>query len=174
MDILSFILGYNKGKAQDGGSGLPLNYELKEIVPETQLTFAVGNSTLFPNTPVAVLADKTAIADMEVINDGESGLIIWDGALYAAYAGQRKTSNLQFSWGTTTMSIVGAIGNIGIPSAIMTATVVENTKSCGSSDEPFLVVANTSHGFQVAIPEDSDVLTHTIQIFKFVDKEMNE
>lgn len=151
---------------------LPLGYQLKEIVPETTLTFAVGNSSLIPNTPAVVLADGTAVTNMDVINNGESGLVVWDGKLYAVYAGSRRTSMVQLGVNTTNFSMAGAIGNIGIPSKWslygVICSVVEDTKSCGISNEPFLIIANSSNGFVVAIPEDSTNLTHTIQIFKFV------
>lgn len=149
-------------------STLPLGYELKEIVPKTTLTFEKGNSEMMPNTPAVMLATATEVANMNVINNGESGLVIWDGQLYAVYAGQRYTSRIQFPYGTTTMSVDGSVGNIGIPSKWLKGTVVEETKSCGESNEPFLIIANTLYGFQVAIPEDSEVLTHTLQMFKFV------
>lgn len=151
---------------------LPLGYQLKEIVPETTLTFAVGNSSFIPNTPAAVLADGTAVANMDVINNGEGGLVVWDGKVYPVYAGSKRTSMVQFGVSATNFSIAGAIGNIGIPSKWnlygIICSVVEDTKNCGISNEPFLIIANSSNGFVVAIPEDSTNLTHTIQIFKFV------
>ena len=148
------------------------NYELKEIVPTTQLTFAVGNSTLLPNTPAAIIADSTAVAEMEIINNGENGLVIFDKKLYAVYAGSRNTAPVEFPAFTQPLSISGAIGNIGIPSAFsiesIIGPVVEETASAGESDEPFFAFANKHFGFQVAIPEDSTEFTHTIQILKFV------
>ena len=146
---------------------LPLGYQLKEIVPETTLTFTKGASSLIPNTPAAVVASASAVANMDVINNGESGLVVWDGVLYAVYAGQRNTPKLNAT-AVSTISIIGSIGNIGIPSKWYSISVVEDTRSYGASKEPFLIIANTANGFVVAIPEDSTTLTHTLQIFKFV------
>ena len=85
--------------------------------------------------------------------------------LYAAYAGQRRTAPLDTG---VIISINGSIGNIGIPSKILARGRHENYGAAGESTEPYLVVANSTHGFLVAIPEDSTELTHTLQIFKFV------
>lgn len=152
----------NSGGGNSGGL-LP-NIELKEILPEQTLTFAVGNSTYVPNTPAVVLADAT-----DVIHDGEGGLVVWDGKVYPVYAGRRRTS-LVLVGGTskTTLSIANSVGNLGIPSVWMGAPVVEETKNCGKSEEPFLIFVNSTAGFVVAIPEDSTEFTHTLQIYKLI------
>ena len=150
-----------------GSISMPLGYELKEILATTELNFegTIGSSELFPQTPTVILADKDAVANVETISNGESGLVVWDGQLYAVYAGKRK---MLVDDDTLTVSIDGSIGNIGIPSVIGAFVVATDTKEAGASTEPFLIVANTYYGFQVAIPEGSAVLTHTLQIYKFI------
>lgn len=142
--------------------GLPC--QLKEILPETTLEFAKGACQIIKNTPAAIIADNEAVKTMDVINDGESGIVIWDGNLYAVYASLRNTAPIGV---VGCLSVAGAIGNIGIPSTFLGAQVVEATKAAGKSTEPFLIVANDSWGFIVAIPENSTKFTHTIQMFKF-------
>lgn len=165
--------GSDNSGGGDSGGLLP-NIELKEILSPRTLTFEVGGSDYIPNTPAVVLADGTAVANMDVLNDGEGGLVVFDGKVYPVYAGERQTSKIQFSWGQTSLSVLGGIGNIGIPSAWMTGTVVEDAKSYGSSKEPFLIIANSSAGFVVAIPEKNENdeantdLTHTLQIYKLI------
>lgn len=171
---------YQIGESENGGVSIG-SFDLKEILPETSLTFAVGNSGKFPNTPTAMIADANAVGngEVEVINDGESGVVIWDGALYAVYAGLRYSPPVKMPNGNTNIvSISNSVGNISIPSAFAIGdttllTVIEDTKNAGKSNEPFFVVANNNYGFVVCIPEDSEVFTHTIQIYKFVDSQNN-
>lgn len=152
------------------GGTIDFPYELEEILPPTALTFSVGAYSDMPNTPSAIIADKNTVKNMNVIEDGDSGLVIWDGVLYAAYAGSRRSAPILVMGNQTVFSITNAIGNIGIPSNIFGATPAAETQKAGASNEPFFIVANNDWGFVVAIPEDSTVLTHTVQIFKFVTK----
>lgn len=160
----------NSGGGNSGGL-LP-NTELKEIVSERTLTFAVGNSTLWPDSLAVELADATEVANMDVINDGEGGLVVFDGKVYPVYASSRRSSAVQFPSFTTSVSVSGSLGNISIPSQWRVAgsvgTVVEETQNYGKSNEPFLIVANSGMGYHVAIPKDSTERTHTLQIYKLI------
>ena len=147
-------------------TNLPLGCQLKEILPKTILTFEKVETSIIPETPVAILADETEVQNMDIINNGEGGLVIWDGKIYPVYAGSRNTSLV--GTGRVIFTLMGAIGNIGIPSNWYGSLVVEETQDCGASKEPFLIIANIDNGFYVAIPEDSKEFTHTLEMYKFI------
>lgn len=158
------------------GGAVDFPFGLEEIYSETELTFIVGASKYIPNTPVAILADSEKVknGNVKTIADGESGLVVWDGKLYAVYAGKRTTPGIKFGFGTSSMSVNGTVGNVGIPSCWIGYQVVDDTRVYGKSEEPFLIIANSDSGFIVAIPEDSTTFKYTIQIFKFVEEQTNE
>lgn len=152
-----------------GGELLP-GYDLVEIVPPTQLTFAVGVVNFCPNTPAALVADADAVknGEIETIGDGESGVFVLDGVVYAVYGGKRKIilPNASQPNGTLVFTLNGAIGNVGLPSVYAGTAKDEIWGENGASDEPFMIMANNSTGFAFFIPEDSTNLTRTVQLFK--------
>lgn len=156
--------------ASGAGGELLTGYDLVEILPPTQLSFAVGVVSFCPNTPAALVADANAVrnGEIETIGDGESGVLVLNGVVYAVYGGRRKIilPNASQPNGTLMFTLNGAIGNVGLPSVYAGATKDELWGENGASDEPFLIIANSNSGFQFFIPEDSTNLTRTVQLFK--------
>lgn len=149
---------------------LPLGYELKEILSEPELEFTVKTDGYFPKNPSAIIADDSNLENCEIISDGESGLVVFDNELYPVYASNRTPRITWANGNAATLYADNAIGNLSIPAAwaYESMTVAEGDSKIANSGEPFLIVANSSCGFQVVIPKDSTNLTHTLRIFKFV------
>ena len=131
-------------------------YDLVEILPETELSFTFGASTLFPYTPAAFYADSDTTLNMiennQILESGDSGIVIWDGVFYAVYSGNRSLPPTAKLDGTPTsgqgFSLNNGVGNIALPKIWDISSdgnrknLFKISSSHGSSDEPFYIIAN--------------------------------
>lgn len=152
-------------------------YELKEILPETELTFGFGNSPKFPVTPTAVVADAETVKSMEILEEGDGGLVVWDGKIYPVYAGKKNTPPLVVpeSGKTWTMEINPCVGNSSIftvwqmfdtvqlvkPRLDITTIdqVVVDMANAGASSEPFFITTYSDYGYVFCSSEKSSFIS---------------
>lgn len=150
-------------------------YELVEILPETEFTFKVGNSSVFPTSPTAVIADAEAIKDMEILKSGQNGLVIWDGELYSVRSGSMNTPPLvTSSGGTRVLSMNPCAGNINAFSSVQVtkevklvkatqdsgaSAEVQNLKYAGAGGGRFFIFFSSTYGYIICASDFFDYKT---------------
>lgn len=155
-------VAYSPVNVDVAGGTVDFPFGLREIVSETEVKFNMGAAApMFEDNPAAILD-----GNIDYFKTGESGLVIWDGDLYAVYSGLRKSAP---TIGKVMLALGNAVGNLGIIKTIYGSGFIEEYKSAGSSEEPFFISGNT-----ILIADESTEYTHTVQIFKFVEEQTNE
>lgn len=158
--------------------GFLTGYDLVEILAPTELSLTTGGAWIAPDNIGVMIAtaDDVKNGTVEAIETNESALVILNHRdLYAVCASNRRTSGVKVGDNITSISISGCIGNISAVSALAISEggtkfeVIEETRSYGSSDEPFFIIGNNNYGFQY-VTTNSDPCTITVQIYKIKRK----
>lgn len=157
-------------------------YDLKEIFPETEVTFKLGDSTYFPTTPTFVFADEEELKSMEAFKSGDGVLVLWDGKIYPGYAGSKNTPPLIAEEGSNVMvmGIGPSVGNTASFDAYQPFSTmklvkpdkttfapaeVQNLATAGYNSDPFFIVANSTVGYVFCANCNAEVWFGTIHTF---------
>ncbi len=164
------------------GGSIDFPYDLKEIFPETEVTFKFGDSTYFPTTPTFLFADTEELKSMEAFKSGDGVLVLWDGKIYPGYAGNLNTPPIIAEGGSNTMvtSIGPSVGNTATFDAYQPFSTmkfvkpdkttfapaeVQNLANAGYGSTPFFIVANSTVGYVFCANSNLDTLFGTIATF---------